>query len=487
MQWLDIVLKGGLPRGRLHEILGPPGAGKTTLGLQFLLDGVYNNESCLFVTLAQTEQELLDVAASHEMDLTGITIVDLVGVNEGGEPEQDYTALDPAEVELGESFQRITEAVKEHKPKRVVIDSMTELSMLAHEPVRFRRQVMALKQFLMSQNCTTYLIAVSSSSDAQMQTLCHGVIEMDRLNPEYGKERRQMRVVKMRGVEFHGGYHDYDILKGGLVVWPRLVASNHRQDFEREPLGCGVPELDHLLAGGLDRGTTGLIIGPSGVGKSSVCKQYAKQAAERGEYFVYYSFDERLETLHDRAMAMGLDLKKLEAERKCSVEQIDPGSISPGEFMQRVQRHTLKFNAKVVIIDSLNGYLAAMPGEKFLIIQMHEMLTYLSRMGVLSLIVISQHGILATDLNPPIDLSYLADAILFLRYFEHGGEVRRALSVVKKRGAPHEHTIRELKVIGAGIDVGEPLEEFEGVLSREPRFIGRSDDLMESKRGKSAD
>src|SRR4051794_820951 len=478
--WLDILLRGGLPKNRVYLIMGDPGTGKTTFGLQFLLEGVRNHEPALYITLAESREELLGVAKSHGVDLAGVTIHEVSVAAEHERPEQDYTALLPAEIELGESLDKIVEGIERVKPKRVVIDSLTEIRLLAREPVRYRRQLIALKNFLMKCPCTVLFIddPAGRGHDGQLMTICHGAICFERLAPEYGPERRRMQILKMRGVSFHGGYHDYVIRKGGLVIWPRLIASEHRRPHDMDPVPSGVPELDAIFGGGPDRGTALLAVGAAGVGKSSLCQQYCMAASRRGEYFAWFSFDERLDTVYKRGRAMGLDFAALMAEGRCGVEQVDPAALSPGEFIQRVRRQVERFNASVVVIDSLNGYLNAMPGERFLIIQMHELLTYLARMGVLSMIIVAQHGLVGSELDPPIDMSYLADSVAYLRYFEHAGEVRRALSVVKKRGARHETTIRELTVTAAGVRVGQPLRQFHGILSGEPQYVGEGAPLL---------
>ena len=483
MLWLDVVLGGGIPKTRVYLIIGEPGTGKTTLGLQFLLEGVRQNESTLFITLAETRDELAAVARSHGMDLSKIVIHQVLS-SEEQKTDEDYTALHPAEVELGESMAHIIAAIDRVQPKRVVIDSLTELRLLAREPVRYRRQVIALKNHLVKCGCTVYFIDNPSrlaGGDGQLQTICHGVIALERMAPEYGRERRRLQVLKMRGVQFAGGYHDYVVRKGGLTVWPRLTAVEHRRDYQMEPVSSGVPEVDQILGGGPDRGTTMLVVGAAGTGKSSLCQQYCMAAAKRGEYFAWFSFDERLDTVFKRARSMGVDFEQLRSEGRCSVEQVDPGSLSPGEFIQRVRRQVEKFGARIVVVDSVNGYLNAMPGEQFLIIQMYELLTYLSRMGVLSMIIVAQHGLLGRHMDPPVDLSYLADTVTLLRYFEYAGEVRRAVSVVKKRGAPHEATIRELQVTAEGVVVGEPLRHFHGVLSGEPHYVGDGPPLMHGR------
>ena len=477
--WLDLILPGGIPENRAHLVVGSPGTGKTTLGLQFLLEGRARGERTLFITLAESRQELESSSASHDWDLDGIDILEVVSSEEHDRPEQDYTALHPAEIELGESFDRMVETVQRVKPRRVVMDSLTEIRLLAREPVRYRRQIIALKNFLVGSGCTVLFIDDPlGGQDGQLQTICHGVIAMEKLAPEYGRERRRLQVMKMRSVQFHGGYHDYTIRKGGLVIWPRLVAAKHGRKYPIEPVSSGVKGIDAMLGGGPDRGTSMLIVGAAGTGKSSLCSQYCLAAARRNDYFACFSFDERLATIQKRNSAMGLDLDAIIAAGRGHVEQVDPGELSPGEFMQRVRRQVEKFDARIVVIDSLSGYLAAMPGEQYLVIQMHELLTYLSRMGVLTLAVVAQHGLVGAQLGPTIDLSYLADTVVFMRYFEYAGAVHRAISVVKKRGARHEATIREAIITQDGVQLGDPLTEFQGVLSGEPQYIGGAAPLL---------
>lgn len=480
VQWLDVVLAGGIPENRVHLIVGKPGTGKTTLGLQFLLAGRAIGQSCLYVTLAETRGELERVAQSHEIDLTGIEILE-VGAAGETTPEQDYTALHPGEIELSENVSRIIAEVERLKPQRILIDSLSEFRQIGRENMRYRRQMTALKNFLINAGATVYLLDTCSHLGGQLETICHGVIELERIAPEYGRERRRLQILKMREVAFHGGYHDYSIEKGGIVVWARLIASEHGRNYEMEPISSDVPELDQMLGGGPDRGTTMLTIGPAGAGKSSFCHQYCMAAMRRGEYFAWFSFDERLDTIFKRAKSMNADLRSLRDEGKCHLEQVDPGSISPGEFIQRVRRQVEKFNARIVVLDSLNGYLAAMPGEQFLVIQMHELLTYLAQMGVCTIIVIAQHGLLGSQTEPPIDLSYLADSVVHLRYFECQGGVRRALSVVKKRGSSHETAVREYQVSATGLKVGQPLFDFQGVLSGDSKFVGETTTLLDQK------
>ena len=487
MRWLDLVLRGGVPKNRVYLITGEAGTGKTTLALQFLLEGVRQGEQVLFVTLAETKAELESVAKSHGMDISQIAIHEMASA-EQAKPEQDYTALHPAEVELGDNLEAIVGLVERLKPNRVVIDSLTELRLLAREQVRYRRQVIALKNFLIKSGCTVYFIDVPAPggpTDSQLQTICHGVIHLERMAPEYGRERRRMLVQKLRGVELYGGFHDYVILKGGLVVWPRLVAAEHARTYEMKPVSSGVPQLDDLMGGGPDLGTTMLVVGAAGVGKTTLCHQYAAAALQRGEYFAWFSFDERMETIYKRSENIGVDLRKHVQEKRCAVQQVDPASVSPGEFIQRVRREVETFGAKTIVIDSLNGYLHAMPGEHYLVIQMHELLSYLSQMGVLSLIVIAQHGMVGTRVDPPVDLSYLADAVVYLRYFEHQGHVRRAISVMKKRGARHEGSIREMRITSEGVWVGQPLSDFRGILSGEPQYIGGHEPLLYEEKARN--
>ncbi|HJU53643.1 MAG TPA: ATPase domain-containing protein [Pyrinomonadaceae bacterium] len=485
IEGLDNILEGGFPANRIYLVEGDPGTGKTTLALQFLLEGARRGEPGLYVTLSETKEELLSVAESHGWTLEGFGIYELLPTASSLNPESQYTIFHPSEIELGETTNAVLEEVERLKPRRVVFDSLSEMRLLARDPLRFRRQILALKQYFAGQKSTVLLLddKVADGQELQVQSIAHGVVALEHLAVEYGAERRRLRVVKLRGARFRGGYHDFNIETGGVVVFPRLIAAEHRQKFEKESVTSDVPELDALVGGGLDRGTSTLIIGPAGSGKSTLGSQFAASAAERGERSAIFIFDEIRETYLGRAAGIGTNMQGYVEDGRITLQQVDPAELTPGEFAHSVRRCVDRDGARVVIIDSLNGYLNAMPEERFLTIQMHELLTYLNQQGVVTLIIMAQHGFLGTSMATPVDVSYLADTVLMLRYFETGGEIRRALSVVKKRTGRHERAIRELEISSAGIHVGEPLTNFQGVLTGVPIYNrtknatgGRSDD-----------
>lgn len=476
---LNAILGGGLPPNRLYLVHGEPGCGKTTLALQFLLAGVAAGESGLFVTLSETKDELEAVARSHGLSLDGIGVFEIRAGEDNLKPEEQYTAFHPSEVELGETVQTLLAEVERAKPARLVIDSLSEMRLLARDPVRYRRQIAALKQFFLSRGSTVLFLddMASRASEHQFQTLAHGVVLLERYVPAYGRERRRLQVTKLRGVEYHGGYHDFTIRRGGMQVFPCLVAADHPQLPAAGQVASGVAELDTLLGGGPLRGTSALVIGPAGVGKSTVCLQYALAAGGRGEHATVFSFDEGRETTLVRSAALGMDLRPHAAAGTIDLQQIDPAMLSPGEFMSRVREAVERRRSRLIVIDSLNGYLNAMPGEKYLVIQMHELLTYLTQQGVLTLVVMAQHGLVGHQ-ESPVDVSYLADIVLLLRYFEHGGRVRKAISVVKNRGGGHEDAIREFQIGPVGVRVGDPLTAFQGVLGGTPAYTGEAGPLM---------
>jgi circadian clock protein KaiC len=475
---LDAVLGGGLPANRLYLVQGDPGTGKTTLAMQFLLDGIAKGESGLYVALSETRAELEAVAASHGWDIGGIRIFEMQPGEDVLRGEQEYTTFHPSEIELSETVQTLISELERASPRRVAIDSLSEMRLLARDPFRYRRQMLALKEFLIRRDCTILVLddPASKVGDHQFQTLAHGVILLEREAPEYGRERRRLHVVKLRGVEFDGGFHDFKIKPGGLDVFPRMARTGSdgvdRSSDEAEKVPSGVPELDRLLDGGPERGSSMLLIGGAGAGKSSVAVQYAIAAADRGERAVAFIFDERMHTLLGRSRGLGLPIDRHVKNGNLVIHQIDPATLTPGEFVEFVRRSVEEEGARVVLIDSLNGYLNAMPGEKFLLIQMHELLTYLAARGVLTIMVMAQHGMIGNIGASPIELSYLADTVLVLRYFEHSGRVRKAISVLKRRGGKHEDTIRELKLDETGVHVGEPLMDFNGVLSGTPMYHG---------------
>ena len=479
MDGLDDILGGGLPGNRLHLIHGPPGVGKTTLAMQFLLQGKAEKEKCLYITLSETAEELLAVAHAHGWDLNDIAVFDLSSVDEMLKAEAQNTLFHPSEVELSQTMDMILREISRAQPTRVVFDSLSELRLLAQSPLRYRRQILMLKQFFIGRKCTVLLLDDSTSSrvDEQIQSLVHGVIALEKFEPEYGAERRRINVEKMRGVKFSGGYHDYIIQEGGIVVFPRLIASQHAKEFRPEPISSGIAEFDELLGGGFDRGTSNLIIGPAGSGKSTLAIHYAMTIADRGEKTAFYAFDENLGTLVTRAEAVNQRLSKYLESDLISMRQVNPAELSPGELTLRIRRAVEDDGVRMVVIDSLNGYTNAMPEEKYLTLQLHELLAYLGHRGVISILVVAQHGMVG-PMHVPVDLTYLSDTAVLLRYFEAAGEVKQAISVFKKRSGRHERTIREFQLGSAGIRIGKPLAEFQGVLSGVPQFLGSSKEML---------
>lgn len=470
---LDDILGGGLDPNRMYLYEGRPGTGKTTMALQFLLRGVHDGERVLYISLSETRRELDLVAQRHGWSLQGVDIFELVPPETTLDPDRELTVFHPAEMELTETTNLIFKEVERINPTRIVLDSLSELRLLAQNPLRYRRQVLALKHFFTNRNSTVVLLDDLSSSqdDLQLHSIAHGVVMLEQLAIDYGSERRRLRVIKMRGIRFRGGFHDFIIEQGGLKIFPRLVAAEHHKSFVGEFTRSGNAELDQLLGGGLERGTNALFIGAAGVGKSSLALTYAIAAAERGEHAVFFAFDEGRGTVEARARTLGLPLQRHLDSGNVRFQQIDPAELSPGEFAANVRRSVEIDNARVVIIDSLNGYLSAMPDERFLVLQMHELLTYLGQQGVLTILVLAQHGLVG-PMDTPLDISYLSDAVLMLRYFEVGGTVRRALSVVKKRSGQHEHTIREFRLSSEGIKLGPPLRHFSGIFSGNPHYTG---------------
>jgi circadian clock protein KaiC len=468
---LDVILDGGLDKDRLYLYEGRPGTGKTTIALQFLLEGVRQGERVLYITLSETENELRLVATRHGWSLDGVSVFELVPPETTLDPERELTVFHPAEMELNETTKLILDRVSELNPTRVIIDSLSELRLLAHSPLRYRRQVLALKHYFASRRCTVILLDDLSSqqNDLQLHSVSHGVVFLEQLAIDFGAERRRLRVVKMRGIKFRGGYHDFTIEKGGLQIYPRLIAADHHQDFVDEFTPSGNAELDQMLGGGLERGTNALFLGAAGVGKSSLALSFALAAADRGEHAVVYAFDEGSGTLQARARNLGFDLQSHLKSGLIRLQQIDPAELSPGEFAANVQKSVETDGARVVVIDSLNGYLNAMPDERFLILQMHELLSYLGQRGVLTILVLAQHGLVG-PLEAPLDLSYLSDAVVMLRYFEMDGAVKRAISVVKKRSGRHEHSVREFSLSEHRIKLGPPTRGFTGVLAGSPYF-----------------
>lgn len=476
---LDDILGGGLDRNRMYLYEGRPGTGKTTIALQFLLEGARQGERVLYITLSETLQELKLVARRHGWSLDQIDVFELIPAETTLDPDRELTILHPAEMELSETTKLVFDHVSAINPTRIVFDSLSELRLLAQSSLRYRRQVLALKHFFTMGRSTVILLDDLSSqeNDLQLHSISHGVVLLEQLAIDYGAERRRLRVVKMRGIRFRGGYHDFTIQKGGLEIYPRLIASEHHTAFVGERISSGNAELDRLVGGGLERGTNALLIGAAGVGKSTLALSYAIAAAERGEHVAFFAFDEGRGTIEARARTLGLSLRSALDTGLICLQQVNPAELSPGEFASIVRRSVERDGARLVVIDSLNGYLNAMPDERFLVLQMHELLTYLAQQGVLTIQVLAQHGLVGPTVTP-LDISYLSDAVLMLRYFEAGGSVRRALSVVKKRSGHHERTIREYVLSSKGITVGPPLKNFSGIFSGSPRYTGEGAPLM---------
>lgn len=469
---LDSVLGGGLPKGHLYLLEGTPGAGKTTLGLQFLLEGRSRGERGLYVTLSETSAELEIVAGSHGWALDGIDVFELV-TEEGLSPSAEQSILYPSEVELGETTRGVMKAVERLAPERVVFDSLSEMRLLAQDPLRYRRQVLALKHFFAARSCTVLLLddMTATGADLQLHSIAHGVLALDHISGEYGPVRRHLRIMKMRGVKYRGGDHDLNLDTGGIEVFPRLVASEHRKTFEAGTMSTGTPSLDALLGGGLARGSNTLFIGPSGVGKTTTAMSGVVAALRRGEKASYYLFDEGMGTLLQRCDALGLPVRHFIENGQLQVFPLDPAEVSPGQFSNMVRDAVQDRGVGTIVIDSLNAYLQAMPGSKFLLLQMHELLNYLNQQGIVTLLVLGQHGIVG-EVRSDLDLSYLSDAIVLFRFFEAQGQLRKAVSVIKSRTNRHELTIREFRLGDTGVEVGPALTDFQGVLGGVPSYTG---------------
>lgn len=476
---LDDILGGGLKRNRVFLFEGSPGTGKTTAALSYLMAGAAAGEKVLYVTLSETEAELRDTAASHGWSLEGVEVFELVPPENLLDEHQQQSLLYSSDLELGETTRMILDAVERAEPSRVVIDSLSEIRLLAQGSLRYRRQVLALKHYFAKHGATVVLLddLTAEISDKTVHSVAHGVVRLEELAPEYGAERRRVRVTKYRGRKFRGGYHDFTIKTGGLEIYPRLVSSEHRSAFDRTPLRSGICGLDELLGGGLDRGSSCLILGPAGTGKSLMALHFAISAIQRGEKAALFIFDEELGLLFHRAKGLGFDLQTLCDDGSLMIQQVDAAELSPGEFTSTV-RHCVKDKGiRTVVVDSLNGYQAAMPEEHFLLLHMHELLQFLNRQGATTFLTVAQHGLVG-EMKAPVDVTYLADTVLLLRYFEAVGEVRRAVSVIKKRSGQHEKTIREYEIDQTGLKVGPPLTEFQGVLRGVPNFVGPGSGLL---------
>lgn len=470
---LDDVLRGGLPRGHLYLLEGATGTGKTTLGLQFLVEGARRGEPGLYVTLSETEDEIRAAAVAHGWSLDGVAILQLHRPDETSSPERRYTVFHPSEVELTESARTVAEVLEEVRPARVVIDSLSELRLLAQDPLRYRREALALREHFHRRHATALCIEerLTEASDFDLRSIAHGILKLEQVTGTYGGVRRRLLVTKLRTIDFRTGHHDFAIRTGGLQVYPRLVAAEHERPCEVETVSSGVAALDALLGGGVTRRSSTLVLGPAGAGKTSIVMQYVLAGAERGERAAVYMFDEPRSAFvarwsHETALRAHLDAGTIR------LQPIDPAEMSAGEFAQTVRRHVERDGVRIVAIDSLSGYLHGMSTESFLNLHLHELLTYLHHASVLSFVVMTERGIIGSELEAPAALSYLADTVILLRYFEAHGAMRQAISVVKRRAGPHEHTIREFATTGRGVWLGEPLRGFRGVLSGTPAYEG---------------
>ena len=472
---LDDILNGGIERNRLYLVEGNPGTGKTTMAVQFLIEGQRAGEKTLYVTLSETEEELRATAIAHGWDLSGISMFELVPPESLLDESQQQSLLYSSDLELGETTRAVFDIVERMKPDRVVIDSLSEIRLLAQSSLRYRRQMLALKHFLSRHDCTALLLddMTAELSERTVHSIAHGVLHLEELSPLYGADRRRLRVTKMRGQAYRGGYHDFAIVQGGVRVFPRLVAAEHTKAFLARSLRSGITALDDLLGGGLDHGTSTLLIGPSGAGKTLVALVFAAATVEQGGSAAMFVLDEDVSMLAKRATGIGLDIPGMLASGKLMLEQVDPAELSPGEFAHKIRYMVEERAVTTVVIDSLNGYNAAMPEEQYLMLHMHELLSFLGRRGTVSIMTMAQQGVVG-DMRSPVDITYLSDTVMLLRFFEAAGQVRRAVSVIKKRSGAHEIAIRELQIRGTGLHVGSPLHEFQGILRGTPTYAGPS-------------
>jgi circadian clock protein KaiC len=481
---LDDILRGGLPPHRMYVVDGDPGAGKTTMALQFLLEGVRCGETVLYIALSETAEELNEVAESHGWSLADVHLLELGSLSDRLQHDVEYTVFHPADVELGETTKRIRAEVDRLNPSRVVLDSVSELKVLSETRARYRREILGLKQLFAGKLSTVLILDDrTSSQEQQLQSIAHGVLGLERERREYGETRRQIHIIKMRGVRFRDGGHDFVIHTGGLEVYPRLSAAEHGKDYLQGVMKSGVQEVDSLLGGGLDRGSSTLVMGPAGCGKTTLCSQFLISALQRGEAAECFLFEESIRTFLERAKGLGMDFEPFVESGLLKLNQINSAELSPGELAHQVSEAVQKRNVRVLMIDSLNGYLNAMPSKQSLVIQMHELLMFLGKQGVVTLLIMAQHGMMGSAMQTPIDVSFLADTVVLLRYFEALGEVRQAISVVKKRRSGHERTIREMKLGPGGVIVGEPLRQFEGVLTGVPHYSGSGTPLLKKEDG----
>lgn len=468
---LNDILGGGLPGGQMYLLEGDPGTGKTTLAMQFIMAGVKRGEKALYITLSESKAELEGSAISHGWDINQLPISEFIPAEASLSPEQQYTVFHPSEVELAGTIQKLTQIIDDVKPERLVIDSLSELRLLAADTMRYRRQLLALKHFFGGRDTTVLLLddRTAEGSDMQLQSIAHGVIRLEKMRRTYGVTRRRIEIIKLRGSAFREGFHDYTIAKGGLDVYPRLVANEHTTSFAGERIQSDLPSLDKMFGGGINRGSSTLLIGPSGSGKSTLAMIYAYSAAKRGDRAIVYAFDEILRTAQDRAESLGMPVRSEIARGTLAMSQVDPAELSPGEFVWQIRRDVEEKDTRVVVIDSLNGFLMSMPGENDLTLHLHELLAFLNQKGVVTFIIYTQHGLVGSMLSE-VDVSYLADTVMLLRYFEAEGTIRQVLSIVKQRVGPHERTLRELSMGVDGVVIGERLTSFQGVLTGVPNF-----------------
>lgn len=480
---LDDVLAGGLTAGHVFLLEGNPGTGKTTVALRFLLAGAEKGERGLYITLSETERELRASAASHNWTIDGnIDVFELVPPESLLDADQQQSLLYSSDLELGEAIRQIFREFERVRPRRVVIDSLSEIRLLAQGSLRYRRQILSLKHYFARYDATVLLLddLTSDTLDKTVHSVVHGVVQLEELAPDYGAQRRRLRVMKYRGQQFRGGYHDFAIKTGGVEVFPRLIASEHRTGFARNRMTSDIAALDDLLGGGIEQGSSALVLGPAGTGKSLFTMQFVAAAVRRGEKAAVFIFDEELGLLFERTKTMGIDLQAMRDQGSLHIEQIDAAEISPGEFAHRVRDRVNFMQAKTIVIDSVNGYQSAMPQENALVLHIHELLQYLNRQGATTFLTVAQHGLVG-DMKAPVDVTYLADTVILLRYFEALGQVRRAVSIIKKRTGFHEDTIREYRITDRGLVVGEPLQEFQGILRGVPTFVGKPEPLLPTK------